>query len=91
MSILNKLTKILFGNRCKMTKIATFQKTNWNMCKTPSKMHLHDMVTIDTIVFEIVVGEGWLTPPLILKYLGKNRVQVGTCRGTRQFHNTVIN
>ena len=26
------------------------------MCKTPSKMHIHDIVKIDTIVFEIVGG-----------------------------------
>ena len=26
------------------------------MRKTPSKMHMHDMVTIDRIVFEIVGG-----------------------------------
>ena len=32
------------------------------MCETPGKMHMHDMVKIDTIVFEIVGGgggEGW--------------------------------
>ena len=26
------------------------------MCKTPGKMHTHDMGTIDTIVFEITRG-----------------------------------
>ena len=32
---------------------------NWNMRKTPSKMHMNDMVPIDTTVFEIVgVGGG---------------------------------
>ena len=37
------------------------------MDQTPSKMHMHDMVTIDTIVFEIVGGVGGgafkTTPP----------------------------
>ena len=31
------------------------------MRKTPRKMHMHDMVTIDTIVLEIVGGG--LNPP----------------------------
>ena len=31
------------------------------MSKTPSKMHMYDMVKIDTIVFEIVGG--FLKPP----------------------------
>ena len=30
----------------------------WNMRQTPGKMHMHDMVTIDTIFFEIVGGGG---------------------------------
>ena len=29
------------------------------MRQTPGPMHMHDMVTIDTIVFEIVGGEGF--------------------------------
>ena len=33
------------------------------MPKTPSKMHMTDMVMIDTIVFEIVWGGGALNPP----------------------------
>ena len=32
------------------------------MPKTPGKMHMYDMVNIDTIVFEIV-GEGVKSPP----------------------------
>ena len=32
------------------------------MLKTPGKMHMYDMVKIDTIVFEIV-GGGLLKPP----------------------------
>ena len=32
------------------------------MRKRPSKMHMHDMVTIDMIVLEIV-GGGALNPP----------------------------
>ena len=36
-----------------------FEKnSNWNMRQTPGQMHMHDMVTIDTIVFEIVGGGG---------------------------------
>ena len=30
------------------------KNSNWNMPKTPGKMHMYDMVKIDTIVFEIV-------------------------------------
>ena len=33
------------------------------MPKTPGKMHMYDMVKIDTIVFEFVGGGGLLTPP----------------------------
>ena len=35
------------------------------MPKTPGKMHMYDMVEIDTIVFEIVGGGGFfkLPPP----------------------------
>ena len=33
------------------------------MTKTPSKMHMYDMVKIDTKVFEIVKGGGLLKPP----------------------------
>ena len=32
------------------------------MPKTPGKIHMYDMVKIDTIVFEILVG-GLLKPP----------------------------
>ena len=31
-----------------------FFNPNWNMRETPSKMHMHDMVTIDTTFFEII-------------------------------------
>ena len=33
------------------------------MPKTPCKIHMYDMVKIDTIVFEIVGGGGLLKPP----------------------------
>ena len=33
------------------------------MPKTPGKMHMYDMVKIDTIVFEIVGGGGGLLKP----------------------------
>ena len=33
------------------------------MPKTPGKIHMYDMVKIDTIVFEIVGGGGLLKPP----------------------------
>ena len=49
------------------------------MPKTPSEMHMYDMVTIDTIVFEIVGGgEDFLKPSRIvscLKYPGSDRVK----------------
>ena len=49
------------------------------MPKTPSKMQMYDMVTIDTIVFEIVGGKGvFLKPSRIdscLKYRGSDRVK----------------
>ena len=33
------------------------------MPKTPGKMHKQNIVKIDTIVFEIVRGEGFYPPP----------------------------
>ena len=64
------------------------------MRKTPTEMYIHDMVMIDTRVFEIV-GKGRLfkshpspPPPRIvnfLKYAGSDRVkEVSMC-------NTIIN
>ena len=50
------------------------------MPKTPSKMHMYDMVKIDTIVFEIVGGGGGafkaLLPRIVscLKHPGSDRV-----------------
>ena len=44
----------------KWSKSRIFEKFNWNMPKTPGKMHMYDMVKIDTIVFEIVGGGGLL-------------------------------
>ena len=62
--ILNQIANIIFT-----TIFATYyfeslvgqnrkfkKKSNWNMPGTPSKMHMYDMVKIDTIVFEIVGG-----------------------------------
>ena len=43
----------------KWSKSRIFEKMNWIMCDTPGKMHMHDMVKIGTIVFEIA-GGGWL-------------------------------
>ena len=34
------------------------KNSNWNMLKIPGKMHMYDMVKIDTIIFEIVRGGG---------------------------------
>ena len=49
---------------CKMVKIANFLKnSNWNMPKTPGKMHMYDIVKIDTLVFEIVGGAFKAPPP----------------------------
>ena len=50
------------------------------MRQTPSEMHMYAMVTIDTIIFEIVGGGGafkTFPPPRIvncLKYNGSDRV-----------------
>ena len=35
------------------------KNSNWNIPITPRKMHMYDMVKIDTIVFEIVGGGGF--------------------------------
>ena len=40
----------------KWSKSRIFENSKWNMRQTPSKMRMNDMVTIDTIVFEIVGG-----------------------------------
>ena len=49
------------------------------MPKTPSKMHMYDMMKIDTIVFEIVGGGGLKAPPhrivSSLKHPGLDRVK----------------
>ena len=48
-----------------MVKIANFFKnSNWNMPETPGKIHMYDMVKIDTIVFEILKS-----PPRIVNCL----------------------
>ena len=39
------------------------------MPETPGKIHMHDMVKIDTIVFEIVGGGGLLKHPRIVSCL----------------------
>ena len=39
------------------------KNSNWNMRETPSKMHMYDMVKIDTILFEIVGGRAIKAPP----------------------------
>ena len=67
-SILKKITKILFLQlfsllfyfeiAVKWSKSRIFENSNWNLPKTPSKMHMYDMLKIDTIVFEIVGGGG---------------------------------
>ena len=43
----------------KWSKSRISKNSNWNMLKTPGKMHMNDMVKIDTIVFEIVGGGGF--------------------------------
>ena len=35
------------------------KNSNWNMPETPRKMHMYDMVKMDTIVFEMVGGGGF--------------------------------
>ena len=46
------------------------------MRQTPEQMHMHDMVTIDAIVFEIVGG--WAFNANFLKYPGSDRVKTDT-------------
>ena len=75
--MLDKITKTIFLQLFSLLFILKsllngqnreFKKnSNCNMRKTPSKMHMHDMVTIDAIVLEIVGGGGGgglLQPPL---------------------------
>ena len=45
------------------------------MRETPFKMHMHDIVTIDTIVFEIVGRETGLLIVNFLKYPGLDKVK----------------
>ena len=45
----------MFRNRSKMVKIANLKKMEHVL-----KLHMHDLVQIDTIVFVIVVGGGGL-------------------------------
>ena len=68
-SILNKIAKISFYNyfyfeiAVKWSKSRIFEKFQFfkNLRLTPSKMHMYDIVKIDSIVFEIVGG--LLKPP----------------------------
>ena len=53
-SILDKIANISFVQLF----LLLVKKSILNMCKTPNKMHINDMVKIDTIVFEIVGGGG---------------------------------
>ena len=47
-----------------MVKNRKFLKnSNWHMPKTPGRMHMYDMVKMDTKVFEIVGGGGGLLKP----------------------------
>ena len=50
-----------------MVKISNFSKIPTGTCvvntRGSSTMPMHDMVTIDSIAFEIVVGKGFLSPP----------------------------
>ena len=39
------------------------KNSDWIMPKTPGKIHMYDIVTIDTIVFEIVGGGAFKDPP----------------------------
>ena len=71
-SILNKMTIILFLQLFSLLFILKslyngqnrefLKNSNCNMPKTPGKIHMYDMVKIDTIVFEIVEGEGAFNP-----------------------------
>ena len=61
------------------------------MPKTPGKMHMYDMVKIDTLVFEIVGGGAFKSPPprivSCLKQPGSDRVK----RTTSFFSRTLSN
>ena len=64
-----------------MVKIANFFKTfnrNMRTCKSPSTMYMHDMVTIDITVFEMVRRVKAPPPPPrivnFLEYPGLDRV-----------------
>ena len=54
------------------------------MRQTPGQMHMHDMVTVATIVFEIIEGGGLLKPSPphrianFLKYPGSDRDETDT-------------
>ena len=50
------------------------------MRKTPSKMHMHDMVKIDTRVFEIITGEG----DQLSQFPGQNKVKDQPTRNVLQ-------
>ena len=43
----------------KWSKSRIFENSYWIMPKTPGKIHMYEMVNIDTIVFEIVGGGGF--------------------------------
>ena len=72
-SILNKMTIILFLQLFSLLFILKslyngqnrefLKNSNCNMPKTLGKIHMYDMVKIDTIVFEIVEGGGAFNPP----------------------------
>ena len=67
-SILNKVSKknvlqvfslLFILKSLEMVKIKRFfLNSNWKVPKTPSKMHMYDLVKIDQIVFAIVGGGG---------------------------------
>ena len=53
------------------------------MPETPGKMHMYDMVKIDTIVFEIVGGGGLLKPPppgSLAVWNSPDRIGLNSCR-----------
>ena len=56
------------GNRCKIVKLANLKKFNWHMGKTPSKVHINDILEINTMVPFMTVR--------CLKYLGLDKVYI---------------
>ena len=54
-----KFATINFEIAVKWSKSRIFEKFQLIMLRTPGKIHMYDMMKIDTILFEIVGGGGF--------------------------------